>query len=112
MDCPSCNSENTRRSRRRGLGEGLLLRLKHEAPYRCRSCGSRFVATDGDYAAGVARRPVSFARYLGLRGATRRLLTDHMMLAMLGLLLLVMLALLSFALALDWVNFWSEPLDP
>jgi len=89
-----------------------MLRLKHEAPYRCRSCGSRFIAADGDYAASDAKRPVSFARYLGLRGATRRLLSDHMLLAMLGLLLLVILTLLSFALALDWVNLWSEPLDP
>lgn len=104
MKCPNCQSEDTHRSRRRGPKEGITLRLKHQAPYRCRQCGSRFVAAENEGSADAVRRHLSFADYLGLRGPTRKLLSDHVILGTLIFLLLAIMIALLFALALGWID--------
>src|SRR4029077_12923350 len=40
--CPSCQSTNISRSKRRGLFESIVFKLIHVRPYRCLSCDSRF----------------------------------------------------------------------
>jgi hypothetical protein len=44
MECPNCKSHNVRRSQRRGLYEGVILRIASRAPFRCESCRLRFRA--------------------------------------------------------------------
>lgn len=39
--CPYCRSHSVRRSRRRGFGEGAILRALFLRPYRCQSCSRR-----------------------------------------------------------------------
>ncbi len=97
MNCPNCQSDNVRRSRRRGPQEGLALRVKHQAPYRCRDCGLRFVAEED--ASSEAGRPLSIADYLGLRGWARRVLTDQMIYGTLALLVILVVIVLIFFLA-------------
>jgi hypothetical protein len=48
MNCPKCNSEKIRRSRRRGLYETLVLRYMHAEPFRCEACGMRFSVSAAD----------------------------------------------------------------
>lgn len=66
MDCPNCKKSKIRRSPRRGLYEGLVLRLGHKAPYRCEFCRLRFVGATDPHAVGAAQRPRSLLKYLGL----------------------------------------------
>ncbi len=40
--CPQCQSERTRRSKRRGFVERGALTLLPLKPFRCRNCGYRF----------------------------------------------------------------------
>lgn len=104
MKCPDCNSEDVRRSRRRGPKEGTALRLKGEAPYRCRQCGSRFAAKSEETDQSSAPHQVSFADYLGLTGWARRAFSDHAVIG--GLLAIVFLVMLGlfFAFALGWLD--------
>jgi len=104
MKCPNCLSDDVRRSRRRGPREGITLRIKHQAPYRCRQCDFRFVGAEDDGDGTSARRQVSFADYLGLRGTARSLLSDRVILGTLGFLLFITLIVLFFALAFGWIN--------
>ena len=104
MKCHGCLSEDTRRSRRRGLREGMALRLKKQAPFRCLSCGMRFVARIDDSDAPASPHYVSIADLLGLRGWARRVFTDHLILGSLGTALLVTLIGLFFAVALGWIQ--------
>ena len=104
MKCSSCNSDDVRRSRRRGLQEGMTLRIKSQAPFRCRSCGLRFAAKNDADDAGGNDRHVSFADYLGLTGWPRRVFSDYTVFAsLLGLLLLVFI-IVFFALAFGWID--------
>lgn len=107
MRCPSCDSDDARRSRRRGLREGFALRLRHLAPYRCRDCGTRFVAPEESDAADGAPHPVSFANYLGLRSSTRRALADPVVMTVLGGVPFLILILLFFAVAYGWIDLRS-----
>jgi transcriptional regulator NrdR family protein len=102
MNCPNCHSENTRRSRRRGLREGMALRLKHQAPYRCTECGLRFIASDEATAAD--HHWVSIADYLGLIGKQRLAFSDHVILGGLTSLLLGLSIVLFFAVAFGWIE--------
>lgn len=102
MKCPSCDSEDVRRSRRRGLREGTALRLKNLAPYRCRECGLRFTAAKEQSETGVVARRVSIADYLGLRGWPRQVFTDQLILGGLLAMLLLVVVIAFFALALGW----------
>jgi DNA-directed RNA polymerase subunit RPC12/RpoP len=102
MNCPNCHSEDVRRSRRSGPREGIALRLKHQAPYRCAHCSTRFIARE-DAAAGGPRQ-LSFADYLGLRGDSRRFFTDQMILGGLTSLLLLLVIGVFFSMALGWIN--------
>lgn len=107
MKCPSCNSEAIRRSRRRGPQEGTTLRLKSEAPFRCRDCGLRFIAQNDALDPGGADRHVSFADYLGLRGWPRRVFTDEMILGSLLAAVSMALTVALFALAYGWIDLES-----
>ena len=44
MECPKCKSHDIRRSVRRGLYEGLVLRMALCAPFHCQKCQTRFRA--------------------------------------------------------------------
>jgi hypothetical protein len=104
MKCPNCNSEDVRRSRRRGPQEGLTLRIMGQAPFRCRSCDLRFTAKkDGDEAIAHDRH-ISFANYLGLSGWQRRVFSDDTVFASLLALLLLVFIIAFFALALGWID--------
>ena len=63
--CPKCASTDVRPSRRRGLKEGLLLRLARRAPFRCRSCASRFIASFPRHARSPGDKRKSLAHFLG-----------------------------------------------
>jgi len=65
--CPNCGSPNTRRSMRRGLREGAVLRVEHMAPFRCRACRHRFVAEWSGWPKGEVRPRQSLLTFLGLR---------------------------------------------
>ncbi|MCB1941122.1 MAG: hypothetical protein KDI53_03595 [Candidatus Accumulibacter sp.] len=104
MKCPSCFSEDVRRSRRRGPKEGTALRLKHQAPFRCQECGLRFIEKVEDGDPSAAPRRLSIADYLGLRGWARRAFSDHMILGTLVTVLLALLIGLFFAVALGWIE--------
>lgn len=105
MKCPSCNSEDVRRSRRRGPQEGMALRLKKEAPFRCRDCGLRFVARNEVEEIGSSPgRRLSFADYLGLRGWPRRVFTDQLILGGLLVTAVLGITLFIFAFAFGWVD--------
>lgn len=82
----------------------MALRFKNEAPFRCRACGLRFVAKTEPDASGGARGPLSFADYLGLRGWTRRLFTDQMILGSVLGLLLLLVTVVFFAFAFGWID--------
>lgn len=97
MNCPKCQSDDVRRSRRRGPQEGLALRVKHQAPYRCRACGLRFVAEEEVTA--ESDRPLSIADYLGLRGWARRILTDQVIYGGIALLVILVVIIMVFVLA-------------
>jgi hypothetical protein len=72
MKCRNCGSARIYRSQRKGLKEGLFLRLFLMAPYRCRDCGMRYI----DYSAHFKKakgRDESLAEYIGLRGREYKL---------------------------------------
>lgn len=104
MKCSACHSEDTRRSRRRGVREGITLRLKQQAPFRCLACGLRFVAKIEDRHSAAAPHYVSIADYLGLRGWARRVFTDYLIVGGLGTFVLLTLVVLVFAFALGWIQ--------
>jgi hypothetical protein len=69
--CPKCGSNKIRRSQRRGIVEGLFLRLVFRAPFRCIACGARFV---GPYHARQFQRPQgrrSLLSFLGFQDSQR-----------------------------------------
>ena len=45
MICPRCGSDRIRRAARRGLTEGILLRIAGRAPFRCFACGANIGIT-------------------------------------------------------------------
>lgn len=113
MNCPKCLSEKVRRSRRRGPREGIVLRFKGQAPYRCRLCGLRFIAGEERADAAAKRRQLSIADYLGLRGYARRIFTDHMILGgLISLLLLLVSLILFLSVAFGWIDLTSAPSMP
>jgi hypothetical protein len=71
MECPACKSKNVRRSLRRGLKEGLFLRLIFRAPYRCFQCGSRFNGNSYDSRFRARKKHRSLWAFLGFRGAEK-----------------------------------------
>jgi len=101
MNCPNCQSNDVRRSRRRGPQEGLALRVKHQAPYRCRACGLRFIAEEEEPA--DSDRALSIADYLGLRGWARRILTDQVIYGGIALLVILVVIIMVFVLALGGI---------
>ena len=42
MICPNCGSEAVHRSKRRGMGERVVLSAVGLLPYRCSACHTRF----------------------------------------------------------------------
>ncbi len=72
MHCPSCGSKQVRRSLRRGLWEGLCLRLALRAPYRCFNCGTRYFGSSLDPAFRSRKKHRTWTSYLGIRGGQVR----------------------------------------
>ncbi len=66
MKCRYCGSLNVYRSHRKGIKEGLLLRLVFAAPFRCRDCRQRFIAFGGSGEFRRREKHSSLAAYLGL----------------------------------------------
>ena len=93
MICPRCGSDRIRRAARRGLTEGILLRIAGRAPFRCFACGKRFV----DDWSGQKWRKVghhrSLANYIGLR---RRQRFKLMLLALGALVVILAFGMLSW----------------
>jgi len=74
MNCRYCGSDKIFRSHRKGLYEGFWLRLFRRAPYRCHSCGIRYIAQSRHGTRHPKQiRDESLASYLGLRGSEHRL---------------------------------------
>jgi hypothetical protein len=92
MKCRLCASERVHRSQRKGLKEGLWLRLVFRAPYRCRECGTRFYAYTSETERGGHDR--SFVEYLGLAGKEYRVRQWLVTAAMVLILLTVSIVLL------------------
>jgi len=42
MNCPCCQSEHIRRSRRKGIIERIILPMLFVRPFRCQRCDLRF----------------------------------------------------------------------
>jgi predicted RNA-binding Zn-ribbon protein involved in translation (DUF1610 family) len=104
MQCPNCGSIHVRRSSRRGLREGLFLRILFRAPYRCLECGTRFFGTSLDPVFRSRRKHRSLAAYLGLReGQIRRFRW--------ALFIIILFVVLVF-LAIRLVHYLSEPSAP
>jgi len=68
------------------------------------SCTAYGTAKVRQAASGGARGPVSFADYLGMRGWTRRLFTDQMILGSLLGLVLLLVTVVFFAFAFGWID--------
>jgi hypothetical protein len=104
MKCANCASDHVRRSRRRGLREGLFLRISFRAPYRCRECGTRFIGTSLDPAFRSRRKHRSLGAFLGVReGQIRRFRW--------ALFIIILFVILVY-LAILLVHYLSEPSAP
>ena len=86
MRCPRCGSDRVRRSSRRGLTEGLILRAIMRAPFRCFACGKRFIDEDPEHKYRRIGSHRSLATYIGLRRRQR----FKLMLLFIGTILVVM----------------------
>jgi hypothetical protein len=73
MKCRVCGSEKIHRSQRKGLKEGVLLRLILMAPFRCHDCGSRYAIFDTHHLKMNKDHRQSWAEYIGLRGRDYKL---------------------------------------
>lgn len=94
VKCPSCGSDKIRRSARRGIKEGLFLRLVMRAPYRCISCSRRFIEkADAEKFRRQGRFP-GLAAYLGLRRGQRH--KFQLLFVSLGLALILLLIVIAF----------------
>lgn len=82
----------------------MALRLKGEAPFRCRQCGTRFATKADESDAVTAPRHVSFADYLGLTGSARRVFTDDVLVGALSATIFLALIIAFFALAVGWID--------
>ena len=95
MKCPACSSEEVRRSLRKGLREGLLLRLIWRAPFHCFHCGTSFIGYSGGKDFRKLKRHHSVDAWLGLRGQEQKLRRITLIVALATCLIIVgiMLAL-------------------
>lgn len=89
MNCPGCNAANLRRSRRRGIYEGLVLRVLYFAPYRCEACGQRFTVSSFGQRARAHRHRQSATAYLGLRGPAKKRFVRAVKFAVVGIALIL-----------------------
>jgi hypothetical protein len=89
MKCPKCGSCRIRRSTRRGIGEGLFLRMILRAPFRCLDCGARFIASSTDPSFRKQWRHSTLASYLGIRTEDQSFLDRILAIVALGLLILL-----------------------
>src|ERR1700733_9485193 len=75
LDCPRWGSA-AYPSRRRGLREGILLRILLHAKYRCSHCGRRWMIYSPKMAFRKARRSETMAEFIGCGDETgQRLLS-------------------------------------
>ncbi len=87
MKCRFCGSTNVHRSRRKGVNEGLFLRLVLAAPFRCSDCQARFVA----FASAVdhrRERHTNLTSYFGLGADAAYKLERWILVATVGAILL------------------------
>jgi len=89
MICPKCGSAEIRSSLRRGLREGLFLRMLLIAPYRCKKCGTRFFRISHLLAPRKRKKHKTLAGYLGLHGTTGRRFQQAFRIILLFLLLIL-----------------------
>jgi hypothetical protein len=94
MNCPRCGKSSIRRSARRGIREGLVLRLARKAPFRCQECSYRFTASLDGHHIERKRGDGGIAAFLGLRrGQLRKIrLTVYSLLVIVFLLLVIQIA--------------------
>jgi hypothetical protein len=100
MECPKCKSHNIRRSQRRGLYEGLVLRMLLYAPFRCQNCQERFRAfAPGHHSQYGKHTHHSLAGYLGLPKAKQARFGRAFKIALIALLLILLGV---------WLALWSS----
>jgi hypothetical protein len=97
MKCRYCDSERVYRSQRRGVWEGIFLRLLLVAPYRCRDCGARFNVFHHHHKNLLWNHEASFAEFIGLRGREYRI-RQWMVNVLLALILLIVSIVILFRL--------------
>jgi hypothetical protein len=95
MICPKCKSTQIRRSIRKGLKEGLLLRLALMAPYRCFSCGKRFVGFSLDRNFRRHKRHSGIAEFLGFHGDQKKRFNRTIFVVALSAALIVIATMLA-----------------
>lgn len=104
MQCPNCDSIRVRRSLRKGLWEGLFLRMLFRAPYRCVDCGTRYLGSSLNPVFHSRKHHRTLAGYLGFRGAQVRKFRR-------AIVIIIMFA--ALILVASWlVSRFSEPGAP
>lgn len=98
ISCSKCGSNQIRRSRRRGIVEGLFLRLALRAPFRCIACGARFVSP---YHGRQFQRPQEhrdLLSFLGFHDSQRDKLQRNLIMIGLSAILIIAVIMLVFRL--------------
>jgi transposase-like protein len=96
LSCPSCGSHNVRRSLRKGIREGLLLRITLRAPYRCFNCGTRFQASSTAQGYGKRKPHKSLLGFLGFRRNQAEVAKKKMLMFAVGIAVLLIAIWLVF----------------
>lgn len=99
MRCSNCGSLFVRRSVRRGLWEGLLLRVLFRAPYRCFECGTRYIGASNSSVFRQRKKHKTLAGYLGFPGGQNRKFRRALIVAVLFVLLNIVASYLLLVLS-------------
>lgn len=106
-ECPNCKSHNVRRSRRRGLYEGLVLRIVLRAPFRCESCQKRFRTFWPRHPLSRKMAHTSLASYLGISNAQQSKFNRAVIIT----LVVIVVILLGVQLVM-WLTRPVNPIEP
>jgi hypothetical protein len=99
MICPKCGSAKIRRSVRKGLKEGLILRLALMAPYRCLDCGNKYFGFSLVRDFRRRKKYKGIPEYLGFHGDKKKKFTRVVMLTALSAALIILATMLVFRLS-------------